>query len=996
MAEERRLVTALFADISGFTPLADRLDPEQLVEIIDPIITRLSSVVGRYEGYVDKFAGDALLAFFGAPVSHEDDAQRALLVALDMQREMRAIVQEMPSDVRDLTLHVGINTGHVIARVVGSDVRLDYSVLGDAANLAQRLESAAPGGATYVGEATYRLTKSRFDLEPVGELALKGKAQPVAAWRLKGELSAVPAPSTVRMVGRRSELARVSEALVRLNSGSGGIVAVLGEAGIGKSRLLQAARQQAARAEIRWLDTRCLSYGAALAYWPYADLLRRLSGISRDTEPAEARRMLAELLITNKVPGADPFLQRLLGISVDRQTGGLEPEAFRRGLHRAVGELLGSMAARGPTVLAMEDIHWADASSQELTDELIRTMAQAPVLFVLSGRPEAGDAVRALLDRRPPEDRCELALDALDRDGVRELLGARLGGSPDEGLVGMLAERTAGNPFFIEETVRSLREEGALREHGGRWTTVMGWQPQSVPDTIEGVIAARLDRLTPADTATLELGAVIGRVVRRPLLAAVATEIPDLPTSLDRLVTSGFMDRVPNDPDHSVTFHHALVQTVAYNRMLRKRRRELHLRVADAGEAIYGAGDDFIDLLARHLYLAEAGGRAVDALLKAAARAERLFANAEAILHLERAIELIRKDAAFRTRHASALLELAAVEERAGRYESALQHYTEARDLSGEILAWRGMASTMRSLGRYDDALALVELALAQCERVQDPRPLWLERGWSLSLVGRLAEAEEALQQGLRQKPDSQDVEAGQLLLRLARLETLGGQLQSAVRHGREAERILRAHGDLPGLATALRLVGNAYSTAGNFQEAARTLEEGLALAERVGNAAELAGCLLNLGLVNTALGAYPDAERLNRRAIEEFERIGNASGQATAYGNLAEVLVKSDRLEEAERYVSMALRVSQSTGLTLVTADVTCTRAAIHMRRGDYGAAAGDAQLAAQLFLDMRAPAYAAGALELAAKALEGTGDRERAAECLRTARSLTESVGV
>src|SRR5256714_5444760 len=269
LPEERRLIAALFAGGSGFTSLADRLDPEQLLEVIDPVISRLSSIVGRYEGYVEKFAGDALLALFGAPVTHEDDAERALRVALEMHAELARLCSELPHDA-ELTLHVGVNSGHGIARILGSEARMDYAVLGDSVILAQRLESAAPPGETYVSEMTVRLAESRFDFEPVGELTLKGKSEPVPAWRLVAQRahgrSATRKGVSTELVGREQELAVLSDTLDRLAYGAGAVVALTGEPGVGKSRLTAAARAHAEERGFHWLEGRCVSYGAGLAY----------------------------------------------------------------------------------------------------------------------------------------------------------------------------------------------------------------------------------------------------------------------------------------------------------------------------------------------------------------------------------------------------------------------------------------------------------------------------------------------------------------------------------------------------------------------------------------------------------------------------------------------------------------------------------------------------------------------------------------------------------
>src|SRR6266550_1192971 len=299
LPEERRLITALFADVSGFTSLADRLDPEQLLEVIDPVISGLSTVVGKYGGYVEKFAGDALMALFGAPVSHEDDAARALRVALEMHSELARLVGDLPHDA-ELTLHVGVNSGHGIARILGSEARMDYAVLGDSVILAQRLESAAPPGETYVSEMTVRLAESRFEFEPVGGLTLKGKSEPVPTWRLVGQRKdrrpATRKGVSTELVGREQELAAVTDLLDRLSYGAGAVVTLTGEPGVGKSRLTAAARALADERGFRWLEGRCVSYGAGLAYWPYLELLREFAGIRLDDPRERSATLLADAL----------------------------------------------------------------------------------------------------------------------------------------------------------------------------------------------------------------------------------------------------------------------------------------------------------------------------------------------------------------------------------------------------------------------------------------------------------------------------------------------------------------------------------------------------------------------------------------------------------------------------------------------------------------------------------------------------------------------------
>jgi class 3 adenylate cyclase/tetratricopeptide (TPR) repeat protein len=978
LPEERRLITALFADVSGFTSLADRLDPEQLLEVIDPVISGLSSVVGRYGGYVEKFAGDALMALFGAPVSHEDDAVRALRVALEMHAELARLVQELPHEA-ELTLHVGVNSGHGIARILGSEARMDYAVLGDSVILAQRLESAAPPGETYVSETTVRLTEADFEFEPIGELTLKGKAEPVPAWRLVAAREERASLSRPLLIGREAELAVVDDALQWLARGSGGVLAITGEPGIGKSRLVDAATDRAVATGAQHLNARCVSYGAGLAYWPYLDLLRRATGLRTDEPPNQTRARLADALETAGVAETAPLFARLLGLPIGNDgVAALEPEAFRRALHDAFRDSLRALATAKPLVLAIEDIHWIDASSLELTAEIARLTRTAPILLLLVGRPEAHEQIWAVAQAP-----ATIELGPFDRDAITRLAEGILGGMAPDELVAFVEQRTSGNPLFVQEMLRALREEDALVPGENGWEIRRGWDERRLPATIEGVLAARID-LLPRETATLlQTASVIGRVIRVALLEAVS-DGDDLDVPLQQLLRSGFLDRAGDGAEPMVVFHHALVQDAAYSRMLRRRRRELHLRVAEAAEGMYGSGDHVIDLLARHLYLGEAGDKAVSYLLRAGERSRRLYANEEAILHYSRALELAPEDAAIK-------LTLADLRELVGNYEEALGFYRLLIESTQDVVAWRGAAATLRKRGEYLEALAVVNDAFAtEALAGKDLRALWLEGAWTLGLCGRFDQAIDLANVGLEVGRGARDALAGQLLLQLSRAERMRGFLDQALEHGHEAEAIFEESGDLRGIATALRLLGDSHDAAGNPDKAIDALRRGLATAERVGSVEEIGGCLINLGLIELHRGNYDAAISYDRRAIEEFERVGHTSGQTLAYANLAEMLTETGEFDEALEYCERGLMLARSIGNSFIVADTIKIGAMVALRRGEFGAAAVQAEQAANLFLETGASGYAKEAFTIAAEAQASNGSRERADELEARARSL------
>jgi class 3 adenylate cyclase/tetratricopeptide (TPR) repeat protein len=996
LPEERRLITALFADVSGFTSLADRLDPEELLEVIDPVISALSSIVGRYEGYVEKFAGDALLALFGAPVAHEDDSSRALLVAMEMHRELARVAAELPHQP-DLTLHVGVNSGHGIARILGSEVRMDYGVLGDAVILAQRLESAAPPGESYVSESTVRLTQKRFEFEPVGELTLKGKREPVPAWRLIRQRArprtAVSETAATGLVGRGAELAAAVAALEEVAGRTGRLVTVAGEPGVGKSRLTDEVRSEAHRLGLEWLETRCLSYGTSLAYWPYVELLRRVADIRGDDPPETALERLEARLESDAAPEVLPFFAALLGLPVDPTSDvtELEPEAFRRRLHEAFAEWLGRRAAREPQVLAIEDMHWIDAASLALTSELAALGASAPLALYLTGRLEALPSIEKLGAAGGKTVHVDLRLEPLDAAALEQLLAGLLPGGLPAGLAGTLFDQTRGNPFFVEEMVLSLKETGALVRDDGTWRMEQAWDEAAVPTTLEGALAARIDLLPKGAAAVLQTASVVGRRFRVPLLVAVEPVAGEQPELLDELVERLFLDRVPGNDDAELAFHHVLVQEVAYSRLLRRRRRELHLRVAEVAEALYGARDDVTELLARHLYLGEAGAQAVDYLVRAGERAKRLYANEEAIVHFGRAAEVTEKLPELEARRIEILLELADLRDLVGDYGEAFRLYSEVRERWRSIHAWRGMATILRKQGEYERALAVIDEAFADpAVAGSDLTPLWLEQGWSLSVMGRFDQAIEVLEAALLNAGGANTVVVGQLLLQLARAETVEGRLESALQRCFVAKAIFDEVNNLRGVATTHRIIGDVYRLLDSLDAAQDWLLRGLEVAERIGSVEEVGGCLVNLALVAQQRGDLAEAIEFNRRAIAEFDRFGHASGRAQSYANLAWTLSDAGDYDEALDYCEQALDLARSLGLSLVVADVYDTMASVELGKGSPADAGRRAEEAAGLYLELGASPRAAGSLELAAKAWENAGEEERARSSRERARAL------
>lgn len=909
--EERRLITAVFADVSGFTALAHGLDAEQLVGIIGPIVSRLADIVTRYGGYVGKFAGDAILAFFGAPVSHEDDAVRALLAAQDMQRESTQLFAELGPEAANLTLHVGVNTGYVVAGHFGDEVRMEYSVLGDAVNVAQRLESAAPGGAVYVGRDTYLLSRSRFHFEDLGGIQVKGKPDPVPAWRLVGEAGDAAgsiAPPGGRLVGRGRELASLRDTVTPV-AGAGGVAAVVGEPGTGKSALIAEARRRGGEDGLDWVETHCVAYRSR-PYRPYVELLRMLTEIPEDIDPQVAARRIAGEADRAGVPETAPFFLRLLGLpappGVDETTPA-DPLAFRQGLHDAVASYLVARAARRPLVLGIEDVHWGDASTLDLTRHLVARSRQAPFSLVLTARPEGRDTATGLVEGNPRS--ALLDLGPLDAGAVAELAEDVLGAPADAELVAMAAERTSGNPLFAQQLLRSLQETETLERGAEGWRLPHGWRPEAVPTAVEQVLAARIDVLPRRAADLLQVASVIGRTVLPALLRQVAGgEAAEHDAAVAHLLRGGFLDVVEDGGESRYWFHHALLVDVAYGRLLRARRRELHRDAVAAITELYGSGDDVVDMLARHAHGGEMGRVAVDYLERAGARAEAMFANEQAAGSLHQAIEIAARDVDARDRLAPLLLRCGRVEETRGGYAEALELYRRAEAEGGDLPAVLGQASTLRKLGDYPASLQVIAAARAARPGLSAEGQARLdgEEGWINALLGRNPEACALYRRGLAAARSAGDrlVEA-QLLVGLSRSEQNLDEDAVAAEHCGRARDLYEAEGHLPGLASALRVLGGiqqdlSEDSPAGLEIAVATLERAREIASRVGNAEEEAASLINLAVALQVLGRGDEALRCDAEAIERFSRVGIKAGVACGYCNLADHLSSAGRFAEA------------------------------------------------------------------------------------------------
>jgi class 3 adenylate cyclase/tetratricopeptide (TPR) repeat protein len=656
MAGERRIVTVLFCDVKGSTSLAEMLDPEEWAAIMNGAFKHLIEPVYRYEGTLARLMGDAILAFFGAPIAHEDDPQRAVLAGLGIVEGMKEYREHIKRQYSfDLNVRVGINTGLVVVGEVGSDLRVEYTAMGDAVNLASRMEQSAEPDTVRISGNTYKSVANLFQFKPLGEIEVRGKAEPVAAYEVLGvREGAVPERGieglSSTLVGRARELAALRSALEDVAAGLGRVVSVVGEAGLGKSRLVAELKRTTEAAAVAWHEGRSLSYETTTPYAPFAHLFGTMFGLdSGESDAEQYAKVLAgvEDVMGGQGEALAPFIATLLGIKLEgdahERMRYLEPPMLRGRIFHAVISLVGALAARQPLVLAFEDVHWVDLTSLELIESLLQLTGSAPLMLLGIFRPNKQDSSWRLHEAgvRDYSDRyVTVMLQPLDEGESRQLVGNLLEIEDlPEKVRALILRKAEGNPFFVEEVIRTLLDAKLVVREGEHWRAAREIENIAVPDTLAGVITARLDRLDDASRYVAQTASVVGREFGFDVL----NEVHDTPGSLDGALADLQQRELVREksrlPTRSYSFKHVLTQETAYASLLLSRRRELHSRVARAVER---TEPDRVNEIARHFVEAKEDALALPYLLESADSAAASGARDEAIGYYRQAIEIAR------------------------------------------------------------------------------------------------------------------------------------------------------------------------------------------------------------------------------------------------------------------------------------------------------------------------------------------------------------------
>ena len=926
---ERKQVTVLFVDVSGFTSLSERLDPEDVHRLMTRAFELMLEEVHRYEGTVNQFLGDGIMALFGAPIAHEDHAQRAVHAALGLRRALEAYQDELQRK-GGITFQVrqGVNTGLVVVGSIGTDLRMDYTAVGDTTNIAARLQQAADRGRILISEATHRLVEGYFHTRALGALQLKGKAEPVRGWEViaarqaRGRLDVEAERGLTPYVGRDRELRQLFEAFEKAKAGHGQVVFVVGEPGIGKSRLLYEFRRRLGH-DATWNEGRCMSFGRSIALHPIVDMMKRTFRIEEtDTEGTIAKKIERGILMLGEdLRAIVPYIRYVLSVDPGEPSVLTMDAQQRRGeIFDGLRRLLLRASEVRPQVFVVEDVHWVDKATEDSLHFTLDSIPRNRILMVFTYRP---GYVQPFGDH---SYHTRIALTALSDDDSANMAQAMLAVDdlPDA-LKRLIAQKAEGNPFFVEEVVKSLQEVGAIRRDGPRYALTRRLDEILIPDTIQDVIMARIDRLAEAPKKTLQLASVIGREFTQRLLDRIADLRGRTEEFLRELKSIELIYEKSLFPELAYMFKHALTHDVAYNSILLQRRRDLHRLIALAIEELYADRlTEQYEVLAYHFSKAEDWGRALEYLLKAADKGAKAFANREAISLYDQALE-----AAGHLGDAVGIDTLMAIHEaKSGLYfmlsdfatsraeaERLLRLARRAGDRVREAGALAAMGFASMWAHDFEHALSESGEAIAVAAPL-DAKPVLaaghFTTGFVYAITERLDEAVHQLGQALTLSRAAGD--------RLHETFTLGfvalyhnwtGDYEQGKQIAGESVRLSREHGLLLPLCWGLFIEALVLTAKGDYDEAHAIGEEGLALCEKIGDEVMYHRILNTLGWLWSEVGDLDRAAEFSRRGADGARKRGDPETFANPQINLGDMLIlkgdlplAADVLEEVHRLV--------------------------------------------------------------------------------------------
>jgi class 3 adenylate cyclase/tetratricopeptide (TPR) repeat protein len=965
---ERKQVTVLFADIRGSTRLLEGLDPEEAQKLIDPILHVMMDAVHRYEGTVNQVLGDGIMALFGAPLAHEDHAVRACYAALGMQEEMRRYRRKLrQSEESGLQIGIGLNSGEVVVRSISNDLNVDYSAMGHTTHMAARMQELAPGGTTMITASTLRQVEGFVQVKSVGAVQVKGVSRPVEAFEVvaataaRTRVQAAGVRGLTPLVGRRTEIEVFSKLVDEAGSGKGQILAMVGEPGLGKSRLVHEFTRHQLQPGWLVLEGASVSYGKATPYFPLIAMLRQYFQIA-DGEGSENIReqvVMHILELDNVLKDAIPPILSLLDALPDEKItqpvdehiqpirlrdigemikhfNSMDPQQRRRYTLDAVKRMLIRESQRQPLLAVFEDLHWIDNETQAFLDNFIESLPMTRILLLVDYRPEYSHTWN------DKTYYTQLRVDPLQPSSAEELLEHLLGNNIDlVPLKQLLVHRTEGNPFFAEESVRSLVETGVLVGEKGSYRPGLKIDEIRIPNTVQNVLADRIDRLASEEKRLLQTAAVIGVIVPLPLLRAVA-ELSDetLKICLSHLQAAEFLYETSLFPDLEYSFKHALVNEVAYSTLLHERRTLLHGHIVKAlEETTENLPHDHLEKLAHHALQGEQWDKAVTYLKETGAKAAALSSFRNAVLCFERALEALRRlpDSPDNVRRGIDLrIEIRSALFVFNDFKRGFEYLAEAeeaakalndKDRLGEVLTW--MTAHWNLEGNSERAVITGKQALKYTVGQKNFKTNIVAHNWlgvAYHNLGQFRSSIDELEAALSLIPEDQKYSffgtngivsvncKGWLIRSLAQI----GSFREARQHGEEAVQTATERDYPLSIVFAYYAVGVVAIIKGEFDRAIAALERSLSVCETVDIPVQRPLVVSCLAAAYAFVGRFDETLRLLERITDRNAWLTEAGSRQLPFGKAMrmvweiEAFLLTDQRSEAEALARRVLEVSR------------------------------------------------------------------------------------
>ena len=940
---ERKQVTILFADIKGSLEMIAGRDVEDAQKLLHAVVELMIDAVHRYEGTVNSVLGDGIMALFGAPIAHEDHAVRACYAALRMQESIARYSEEVQrTHGVPIMVRVGVNSGEIVVSAIGNDLHMEYTVVGQTVHLASRMEQMAkPGGAIATAD-TYRLAEGYIAMKSLGPVPVKGFAEPVQIYELNGagpartRLQAAAGRGLTRFVGRDVEIEQLRRAQQLAAEGHSQVVAIVGQAGVGKSRLMHQFIHSEQTKGWLVLESNSTSYGRATPYLPIAELLRGYFKLDGHDDAHAIREKVTGKILTLNPSLQDailPVLDLLNALDDGHPFRSLDPQQHRQCTYQAVTRLLLSENRLQPVVVIFEDLHWYDFLTLGLLNELVVRAQDARLLLVATYRPDFRDAWRNRPNYR------QLHLDPLASESLAALLEALLGSSPNlQNLKSFLMQRASGNPFFVEEIVRALVDTGVIDGARGNYRLAKPFDSHDIPPTVQAVLAARIDALPAPEKRLLQQAAVIGHDVLFGLLHAIGGLSEDeLRGLLDDVQAAEFLYATQLFPDLQYTFTHSLTHDVAYNGVLHERRRDIHARIVEAMESLYaGRIGEQVERLAHHAVRGDLKEKAVHYLRQSGAKAAARSALADAQTCFEQALEILKTIPESRStleQNFEIRLELRAVLRQLGENHRMLEDLREAEAIAarlqddhrrGQVCAF--MTTALATIDELDEALATGGRALQIAERLGDLKLRILSTSYleqahcyrgdyeqvvELATKNIAALPAEWVSENFGMAVPASVFDRAFLIMSLSEL----GRFAEAARYEAEAIRIADATERPFNIGWAHFAGAMPHLLRGDWAKAATMVEHWIAML-RTGNVAihlpwavaASAWTLAQLGETDQALQRVQEAEEL----LERQAAHGIVGHRGWAYQAVGRACLQLGRLDQARQLAQRAVGTSQ------------------------------------------------------------------------------------